>query len=339
MARSVINRGTTANDGTGDTLRSAAGKINDNFAELYTLLGGDSLNITDYISLADSGLAFNHVINTGITTVLRADSDTSRHVVRIPAGDGALILETSTATLTNKTLTSPTINNPIIDGLQVNDNDSSHKYTLVPGALTSNRNINLPSLTDSDTFVFRAHTQTLTNKTLTSPSIVTAINDANGAEIVKFTATASAVNEITIKNNSVGADPEIQASGNDTNINLDLVPKGTGAVVPEKVAFGIKNLGSGIAASESDTQYDTIVIGSFAGAKTFTLNDGTVPGEYKIIINKGAGLLTCSLTSDAYSSIDIKQHHSTSLVWDNTANSWYVIYGGDSGDARVNLVV
>jgi hypothetical protein len=35
MAKQSINRGTTANDGTGDSLRDAAGKINDNFDELY----------------------------------------------------------------------------------------------------------------------------------------------------------------------------------------------------------------------------------------------------------------------------------------------------------------
>jgi hypothetical protein len=45
MARQVINIGTTANDGTGDPLRTAFDKINDNFAELY---GGDNdLNTLD----------------------------------------------------------------------------------------------------------------------------------------------------------------------------------------------------------------------------------------------------------------------------------------------------
>ena len=42
MARQTLNRGTVANDGTGDTLRTAAQKINENFSELYTAIGGDS---------------------------------------------------------------------------------------------------------------------------------------------------------------------------------------------------------------------------------------------------------------------------------------------------------
>ena len=42
MAKQLVNRGSTANDGTGDTLRTAAQKINENFTELYTSIGGDS---------------------------------------------------------------------------------------------------------------------------------------------------------------------------------------------------------------------------------------------------------------------------------------------------------
>ena len=35
MAKQTINIGTVANDGTGDTLRSAMDKCNDNFTEVY----------------------------------------------------------------------------------------------------------------------------------------------------------------------------------------------------------------------------------------------------------------------------------------------------------------
>jgi len=44
MARQEINIGTSANDGTGDPLRTAFDKINDNQSEVYTNLGGDSLS-------------------------------------------------------------------------------------------------------------------------------------------------------------------------------------------------------------------------------------------------------------------------------------------------------
>lgn len=49
-------------------------------------------------------------------------------------------------------------------------------------------------------------------------------------ELLEFTETASAVNHIGIKNNTTTNAPEVQAVGDDTNIDLNLVPKGSGSV-------------------------------------------------------------------------------------------------------------
>ena len=73
-------------------------------------------------------------------------------------------------------------------------------------------------------------TQTLTNKTLTSPKIGTSILDTNGNELFLLTATSSAVNELTFANAATGNAPAFTASGGDTNININLVPKGSGVV-------------------------------------------------------------------------------------------------------------
>jgi len=67
--------------------------------------------------------------------------------------------------------------------------------------------------------------QTLTNKTLTTP-VIAQINDANGNEELIFTATASAVNEITLANAATGNNPVISATGGDTNVGITLTPKG-----------------------------------------------------------------------------------------------------------------
>lgn len=40
MAKQTIGLGSSANDGTGDDLRTAGGKINSNFTELYDALAG-----------------------------------------------------------------------------------------------------------------------------------------------------------------------------------------------------------------------------------------------------------------------------------------------------------
>ena len=72
-------------------------------------------------------------------------------------------------------------------------------------------------------------TQTLTNKTLTSPKIGTSILDTNGNELLLLTATGSAVNEITLANAASGNAPSLTASG-ETNVSLNLVPKGSGTL-------------------------------------------------------------------------------------------------------------
>ena len=72
-------------------------------------------------------------------------------------------------------------------------------------------------------------TQTLTNKTLTSPKIGTSILDTNGNELALLTATGSAVNEFTIANGASGNAPRLSATG-ETNVDLDLLAKGTGLV-------------------------------------------------------------------------------------------------------------
>ena len=76
-------------------------------------------------------------------------------------------------------------------------------------------------------------TQTLTNKTLTSPAIGTSILDTNGNELALLTATGSAVNEVTLANAAAGNDPSFSATGGDTNIGLELKTKGSGVIKAE----------------------------------------------------------------------------------------------------------
>jgi len=76
-------------------------------------------------------------------------------------------------------------------------------------------------------------TDTLTNKTLTSPKIGTSILDTNGNELALLTATGSAVNEVTLANAATGNNPSLTASGGDANIGIALQTKGTGVIQAE----------------------------------------------------------------------------------------------------------
>lgn len=57
-----------------------------------------------------------------------------------------------------------------------------------------------------------------------------AIGDGS-LELLKFSETASAVNELTIANAATGSGPTLSATGDDTNVDINLTPKGSGDVV------------------------------------------------------------------------------------------------------------
>ena len=84
-------------------------------------------------------------------------------------------------------------------------------------------------------------TQTLTNKTLTAPKIGTSILDTNGNELLLLTATGSAVNELTLANASTGNGPILSATG-ETNVDINLNPKGTGVLKSATAAVKIAGL-------------------------------------------------------------------------------------------------
>jgi len=115
------------------------------------------------------------------------------------------------------------------DGIAVNTGvisiDTGTGLTLT--GETPNKKVTIDS-----TVVTLSETQTLTNKTLTAPKIANDgfIADANGNELVLFNTTASSVNYLKIANSAVGNSPSLAVDGSDTNINLNLLAKGTGTV-------------------------------------------------------------------------------------------------------------
>ena len=71
------------------------------------------------------------------------------------------------------------------------------------------------------------------------------INDENGNEQIIFQTTASAVNQLDITNAATGNNPSISATGDDSNVSINLVPKGTGQVLAN--GSGLATTGKAIA--------------------------------------------------------------------------------------------
>jgi hypothetical protein len=142
--------------------------------------------------------------------------------------------------------------------------------------------------------------QTLTNKTLTTPTltspIINEIDDSNGNEEIIFTATASAVNELTVANAATGNNPNITASGSDADVGINFTPKGTGAVTfngTGKIQAVKEKVTVTAVATTGTTEFDfltqavlyhtTVATGQFTinlrGSSSTTLNNMLTVGE------------------------------------------------------------
>jgi len=112
--------------------------------------------------------------------------------------------------------------------------------------------------TSVDTFdtYFAGTTKTLTNKTLTAPKIVDGgfIADANGNEGIVLQTASSAVNALEITNAASGGAVVVGAMGDDSNIDIDITPKGTGEV---NIAQNNLNYG-GTAVTASGTELNKL---------------------------------------------------------------------------------
>jgi len=168
---------------------------------------------------------------TALTELTSVDQSDLLAIVDDPAGTPI----TKKITIANATAAKAPIASPTFTGtvtlpktLEIQDTSADHQYVLAVSELGADRTVTLPLLTGNDEFVFKDHAVTMTNKTLTSPKIGTAITDTSGNEVIITPATGSAVNEITVTNAATTNSPIISATGDDTNIDVKITGKGTG---------------------------------------------------------------------------------------------------------------
>ena len=115
MAKQTINIGTNQDDGTGDLLRIAFSKINENFTEVYTELGGTSL----------SSISLN-------SNVISTDT-TNQDIVLSPSGAGEVDISADTLIRGNLVVTGQSRSNT----LQVDSNANIDGNLVVDGSFTA----------------------------------------------------------------------------------------------------------------------------------------------------------------------------------------------------------
>jgi hypothetical protein len=125
-------------------------------------------------------------------------------------------------------------------------------YKFVPSNLAAHRNVTLPLLASDDTFVFAAHIQTLTNKTLTAPVITSpTITGSPGASVAMgalevnwaagnvFTKTlAAGGNTITFANSADGQTIVVILTGAASTVTWPSV-EWAGGTPPVQTASGV----------------------------------------------------------------------------------------------------
>ena len=119
MAKQVINTGTTVNDGTGDSLRSAGAKINQNFDEIYAVLGtGETIGTVTSVQ-AGEGLG---VLNqAGTVTITNTAPNRGSFKILAVQGQENIVADGLADTLTLVAGTNVTLStNATTDTLTIN---------------------------------------------------------------------------------------------------------------------------------------------------------------------------------------------------------------------------
>ena len=291
MGKSVIENGSSANDGTGDTLRAAATKINNNFTEIYAVLGGktatdlsaSAATLTTKITLSDSAtglIRFEGTTANAHETTLQVVEPTGDNQIVLPNASGNVVLDSSTNTLTNKTLTSPTVNTPTINAPKISG--------LSGGGV---------------------------------------LQDSSGNEVLELTKTASAVNHVNLTNNATNNNPKITAKGGDTNVGLELEAKGTGKIILNN-SHVLKQETVNTGSNEDLSLLLPFTQITKGTAGTYRIADGVV-GQVKYVVNSGAGNAVITPTNfGPGSTLTLQQNETGTLIFDGT--NWQILatYGG-----------
>ena len=272
MAKYTINRGTTANDGTGDNLRAGANKVNLNFDEIYTAIGDGTIlaaNIKvkdDTSTLATinaKGETLGILGGTGITSTVSGTDVTL-------AVDATIVTATSTNTLTNKNLTSNTNTFPTIT---LSDGSATDPISL-------GETVTFSGTANETNVAVTANTVTLglpNDVTISNDLTVLGDLDVQGTQTIIDSATIQITNSFTFEGTTSDDKETVLTVIDPTADRTVSLPDATGTIVlkdttdtltNKSIDLGTNTLTGSLAEFNSALQNESFA--SLAGAETLT---------------------------------------------------------------------
>ena len=303
MSKQTINVGTASDDGTGDNLRAAFVKVNENFTEVYNEIGGDSLS--------DLKLTSNRI----------QTDNTNANIILDPNGTGKLEVDgdslfrgdtVATGQIRGSSLQID--NNANIDGNLTVDG-TLNAGTFSVGALTGTSQILSGNLTvNGNTDLGDSSTDTLTVTARLDSSLVPSVTTTNdlGSGSLRWrdlyardidarngTYTGNITVTGTVDGVDVSARDAVLTSTTTTANNA--LPK-AGGTMSGAIAMGTKKItGMGDPTSAQDAATKAYVDGSSASS-SFIITDDTssasVINNGETLDFRGSGIATTSISSN-----------------------------------------
>lgn len=178
-----------------------------------------------------------------------------------------------------------------------------------------------------DLFYWDGTTSTLANLHMrgTAGGYNNRISDVNGNEILELQGVASAVNQLAVLNAIAGAEPQLVARGDDTDIDVTITPKGAGTV-----ALGVGVSGAAVATqAQMETATSTSLIVTpgrtqyhpgVAKAWAMADNAGGINASYNVasVTDSGVGQIvfnwSTAFSSGSYGVVACCRHASAARI-------------------------
>ena len=317
MAQQSINIGSSANDGTGDPLRTAFDKINDNFNELY----GSTAEANDLIEDSTPQLGGDLDVNGRRITSARSNED----IILLPSGTGGVVASAIRIAGTTISSDDSSIIN-INEGLVVDGTAS------VSGAATLSSTLAVTAGTTLSSTLGVSGATTLTTTTIDNITIQDSnITSSSNADInITPGGTGSTIigSSITIKGTTISS-----ADSSTININEGLVVDGTGNFSGTLTTAALTTVGTHTVTGQADIEGVTIKDNTISSNASNSDLEISANGTGKVEV-EGVTFFGTTLTAADSSTININE----GLVVDGSATVSGTLTTADVSTTGTNTI-